>query len=52
VRFAGARLVQSAYESSQEATVLSDRVVDALAVARELVLTPGAARVSRLGLAA
>ena len=52
VRFAGARLVQSAYEYSQEATVLSDRVVDSLAVARELVLAPEAARVSRLGLAA
>ena len=52
VRFAGARLVQSAYEYSQEATVLSDRVVGTLAVARELVLAPAAARVSRLGLAA
>ena len=52
VRFAGARLVQSAYEYTQEATVLSDRVVDSLAVARELMLAPDAARVARLGLAA
>ena len=52
VRFAGARLVQSAYEHTQEATVLSDRVVDSLVVARELLLAPEAARVARLGLAA
>lgn len=52
VRFAGARLVQSAYEHSQEATVLSEDVVNSLAIARELVLAPEAARVSRLGLAA
>jgi aminoglycoside phosphotransferase (APT) family kinase protein len=51
VRFAGARLVQSAYEYTQEATVLTERVADSLAVARELLLAPGVARVARLGIA-
>ena len=52
VRFAGARMVQSAYEYAQEATVLSERVVGSLAIARELVLAPAAARAARLGIAA
>lgn len=52
VRFAGVRLVQSAYEHTQEATVLSDRVLSSLVVARELVLAPDAARVSQLGIGA
>jgi len=50
VRFAGARLVQSAFEHTQEATVLSDRVAGSLAVARDLVLAPEAARGVRLGM--
>lgn len=50
VRFAGARLVQSAYEYTQEATVMSSRVQRLVALARELLT--GDARVAgrQLGL--
>ena len=53
VRFAGARLVQSAYEHTQETTVMSARVVRLVGLARELLL-PAAAPPPRdvLGLGA
>jgi aminoglycoside phosphotransferase (APT) family kinase protein len=38
VRFAGARLVQSAYEHTQETTVLDERIERVVALARDLLL--------------
>ena len=40
LRFAGARLVQSAFEHTQETTVMSARVGRLVALARELLLAP------------
>ncbi|HEV2774339.1 MAG TPA: phosphotransferase [Solirubrobacteraceae bacterium] len=50
VRFAGARLVQSAYEHTQETTVMSALVVRLVELARELLLEPSAAGAARLGI--
>jgi aminoglycoside phosphotransferase (APT) family kinase protein len=49
--FAGARILQTAYEHTQELTVLDEGVVDDVGAARELLLRPAAAA-ARLGLAA
>ncbi len=51
VRFAGARLIQTAYEHTQETTLLSDRVAGTLTVARELLLSPDRACAGRLAIA-
>ena len=51
VRFAGARLVQTAYEHTQEATVLEAPVARLVRLGRELLLAPDAAD-DRLGIAA
>ena len=40
VRFAGARLVQSAFEHTQETTAMSARVGRLVALARELLVAP------------
>jgi len=50
VRFAGARLVQSAFEHTQETTVMSARVQRLLALARELLTGDPRAAGVRLGL--
>ena len=50
VRFAGARLVQSAYEHTQETTVMSPQVTRVVALARDLLLAPAAAGAARLGI--
>ena len=52
VRFAGARLVQSAYEHTQETTVIGARVTPVVDLARDLLLEPAAAGAARLGIAA
>ncbi len=52
VRFAGARLVQSAYEHTQETTVMSPRVLRLVDLARELLLPGGPAARDVLGLGA
>lgn len=50
VRFAGARLVQSAYEHTQETTMMSPRVTRVVTLARELLLAPVAEGAARLGI--
>ncbi|MDP1849233.1 MAG: phosphotransferase [Solirubrobacteraceae bacterium] len=52
VRFAGARLVQSAYEHTQETTVLDERVGRIVALACELLLCDERAAAMALGLRA
>ena len=52
VRFAGARLVQSAFEHTQETTVLSARVADVVRLGRDLLVEPGAHGADRLGVGA
>jgi len=51
LRFAGARLVQTAFEHTQEAAVLEARVARLVRLGRELLLAPHAAR-DRLGIGA
>ena len=51
VRFAGARLVQSAYEHTQETTVLGARVAQIVRCSRDLLLAPAANGAVRLGIA-
>jgi len=51
LRFAGARLVQTAFEHTQEATVLAPAVQRIVRLGRELLLAPDGAR-DRLGLGA
>lgn len=51
-RFAGARLVQTAYEHTQERTRLGAEVGRLLELARELLVDPGAATVGRLRIGA
>ena len=52
MRFAGARLVQSAFEHTQETTVMSARVERLFALARELLAGDPRAAAARLGLGA
>lgn len=52
LRFAGARLVQTAYEYTQETTVLSAHVERIVRLGRELLLKPGIACRARLGICA
>jgi hypothetical protein len=52
VRFAGARLVQSAFEHAQETTVLSARAERLFALAGELLTGDPRAAAARLGLTA
>jgi aminoglycoside phosphotransferase (APT) family kinase protein len=49
LRFAGARLVQSAYEHTQETTVMSERVVRIVELAAELLLADPRAAGAALG---
>jgi aminoglycoside phosphotransferase (APT) family kinase protein len=51
-RYAGARLVQSAYEHTQETTVMSAHVVRVMALAHELVVPGGRDAAQLLGLRA
>jgi aminoglycoside phosphotransferase (APT) family kinase protein len=48
---AGARLVQTAYEHTQEAPALDEATIEQLALARELLVEPRAAAAAHLGLA-
>lgn len=50
-RYAGARLLQSAYEKTQETGLASERAGRAVVLARDLLLAPRAAAVALLGIA-
>ncbi len=52
VPYSAARLVQSAYEKTQETGLLSERVARGLALARDILLAPRAAADELLGIAA
>lgn len=52
LRFAGARLVQSAYEHTQETTLLGAHVERIVELARDLLLEPCASGRTRLGIVA
>lgn len=52
IRYAAARLVQSAYEKTQETGLMSDRVARGLALGRDILLAPRAAAGELLGVAA
>jgi len=52
IRHAAARLVQSAYEKTQETGLMSDRVARGMALGREILAAPRAAAGALLGVAA
>ena len=52
VRYAAARLVQSAYEDTQEAGLTTARVARSLQLGREILSSPRAAATDLLGIAA